>query len=42
MKYNYDAIKWEYKEMLHILKKLKIWLIRMHFVMKTDANILVA
>ena len=28
--------------MLHILKKLKIWLIGMHFVIKMDANMLVA
>ena len=28
--------------MLHILKKLKIWLIGVHFVMETDANTLVA
>ena len=42
MKCNYDAIKQECKEMLYILKKLKIWLIRMHFVMKTNANTLVA
>ena len=27
--------------MLHILKKLKIWLIKMHFVIETDANMLV-
>ena len=41
MECNYDAIKRECKGMLHILKKLKIWLIKMYFVMKTDANTLV-
>jgi len=42
MKRNYNATKRECKRMLHILKKLKIWLIGMHFVMETNANILVA
>jgi len=40
MKCNYDAIKRKCKGMLYILKKLKIWLIKVHFVMKMNANML--
>lgn len=39
---NYDATKREYKGVLCILKKLKIWLIGVHFILETDANTLVA
>jgi hypothetical protein len=38
----YDATKREYRGILKILKKLQVWLIRTYFVLKTDANMLVA
>jgi RNase H-like domain found in reverse transcriptase len=38
----YNAIKRECKGVLKILKKLQPFLIRCHFILKTDANMLVA
>ena len=38
----YDATKREYRGVLKILKKLQPFLIRCHFVLETDANVLMA
>jgi hypothetical protein len=38
----YDATKRECRGVLKILKKLQVWLIGCHFVLETDANVLVA
>jgi hypothetical protein len=38
----YDATKRECRGVLKILKKLQIWIIGVHFILETDANVLVA
>jgi hypothetical protein len=39
---NYDATKRECRGVLKILKKLQVWIIGCHFILETDANVLVA
>ncbi|KAI0997515.1 hypothetical protein K3495_g10672, partial [Podosphaera aphanis] len=39
---NYDATKRECKGVVYALKKLRHWLVGVHFVLETDANVLVA
>ena len=38
---NYNATKRECRGVLKILKKLYVWITRVHFVLETNANILV-
>jgi hypothetical protein len=39
---NYDATKRECRGVLKALQKVRYWLYRVHFVLETDANVLVA
>jgi hypothetical protein len=41
-KAKYDATKRECREMLKTLKKIRFWLYEMHFVLKTNAEVLIA
>ena len=39
---NYDATKRECRGVLKALRKVRYWLYRVHFVLETNANVLVA